>query len=111
MSNYKSYTRGETIVIIGDVALGDNTVPAVVRASIKPVALGNVSPGDTVEGLPFAVAYDDTQGNGRYTLTLTAAQTASLSTGNYIADIVIEQDGITDITAPFLIELMERVTV
>ena len=112
MTTY-TFQRGETVSIALDAVQGDPATVTSVTAALKPVAAGRtlVDPGATVAAT-FSVSNRAAAGNipAGWTLTLSAAISAGLAAGTYLADARLVVAGGVTITEPVAIRMIDAVT-
>lgn len=107
------FQRGETISLALDAVTGDPLSVTAIGAVMKAVAPGRTS---VSAGTPVAAAFDITpraaQGDiaPGWTLTIAAAASAALATGNYLADARLAVGGGVIVTESVALSLRESVS-
>lgn len=107
------FQRGETISLALDAAQGDPLTVSGISAGMKAVAPGRTS---VSAGTPLAAAFNITPRAASgdipagWTLTVDSATSATLATGNYLADARLEVAGGVVITDSVAIALRESVS-
>jgi hypothetical protein len=106
MTTY-TFQRGETVSLALDAVQGDPLTVSSVTAALKPLSAGRtmVDPGTAVAA-NFVVA---NRPDG-WTLTISAAQSAGLAAGTYLADAKLIVAGQVTITEPVAIRMIDAVT-
>ncbi len=106
MTTY-TFQRGETVSLALDAVQGDPLTVTSVTAAMKPVAAGRtmIDPAAAVAAT-FVVA-NRPEG---WTLTISAAQSAGLAAGTYLADAKLIVAGQVTITEPVAIRMIDAVT-
>jgi hypothetical protein len=99
MTTY-SFQRGETVSLALDAVTGDPATVTSVTAAMKPVAASfSVSSRVAAGSIPAG-----------WTLTLSAAVSAALAAGTYLADAKLVVAGGVTITEPVAIRMIDAVT-
>lgn len=108
-----TFQRGETVSIALDAVQGDPLAVSSVTAALKPVAAGRtlVDPGAAVAAT-FSVSPRTAAGAipAGWTLTISAAASAGLAAGTYLADAKLVVAGGVTITEPVAIRMIDAVT-
>lgn len=108
-----TFQRGETVSLALDAVQGDPLTVTSVTAAMKAVAAGRtlVDPAAAVAAT-FSVSPRVAAGNipAGWTLTLSAATSAALAAGTYLADAKLIVAGGVMITEPVAIRMIDAVT-
>jgi hypothetical protein len=106
MTTY-TFQRGETVSLALDAVQGDPLTVTSVTAALKPLSAGRtmVDPGAAVAAT-FVVANRP----GGWTLTISAAASAALAAGTYLADAKLVVAGQVTITEPVAVRMIDAVT-
>jgi hypothetical protein len=107
------FQRGETIALALDAVQGDVAAVSTLSAALKPVAAGrtSVDPASPVAAT-FSVASRAANGDNPagWTLTISAAASAGLIAGSYLADAKLTAGGGVTVTTPLAIRINDPVT-
>lgn len=108
-----TFQRGETVAIALDAVQGDPLTVSAISAAMKPVAAGRslVDPAAAVAA-NFVVTNRVAAGGtpAGWNLTVSAAVSAGLAAGNYLADAKMTVAGAVTITEPVAIRMIDAVT-
>jgi len=107
------FQRGESITLALEAVSGDPAAVGAVTAALKPLAAGRAAPDpDTPVVASFTVNFVAASGAdpARWLLTLTAAQSAGLAAGSYVADARLGIGGGIAITETVTLRLRDAVT-
>lgn len=107
------FQRGETISLALDAVTGDPLSVTAISAAMKAVAPGRTSVNaGTLVAAVFAISPRAAQGDipPGWSLTVDAAVSAALATGNYLADARLEVGGGVVITESVAISVRESVS-
>jgi hypothetical protein len=106
MTTY-TFQRGETVSLALDAVQGDPATVTSVTAAMKPVAAGRTMIDPTAA---VAATFVVSNRVGGWTLTLSAATSAALVAGTYLADAKLIVAGGVTITEPVAIRMIDAVT-
>ena len=112
MTTY-TFQRGETVSVALDAVQGDPLTVTSVTAALKPVAAGRtMADPEAAMAAAFAVSSRVAAGSipAGWTLSLSAAISAGLAAGTYLADAKLIVAGGVTITEPVAIRLIDAVT-
>lgn len=112
MTTY-TFQRGETVSLALDAVQGDPLSVSSVTAALKPLIAGRtmVDPAAAVAAT-FVVSSRIAAGQipAGWTLTISAATSAALAAGTYLADAKLNIAGGVTITEPVAIRMIDAVT-